>query len=143
MKKLTKPKVRSHKVIKKETWTIFSLYIRTRDAIKTTKTLDNAKCYTCDFVYPIKNLQAGHFIPGRKNAFLFDENQVHAQCFRCNGPLKGNWVEYIKNLTLELGKDTVDEMINRKYEIKQLKSHDLITLKETYKGKLEALTLML
>ena len=49
---------------------------------------------TCGKLYPFSKLQAGHFIPGRTDAILFDVRQVHAQCYRCNTKLQGMWHKY-------------------------------------------------
>jgi hypothetical protein len=75
-------------------WPVFSRYIRTRDCIRTTGSPLHGKCVTCGKKYPIGKLQAGHFIPGRTDAILFDETQVHAQCYRCNVKLQGMWHKY-------------------------------------------------
>jgi len=75
-------------------WPVFSRYIRTRDCIRTTGSPLHGKCVTCGKKYPISKLQAGHFIPGRTDAVLFDETQVHAQCYRCNVKLQGMWHKY-------------------------------------------------
>ena len=75
-------------------WPVFSKYIRTRDCVKTTGSPLHGRCVTCGKLYPISKLQAGHFIPGRYDAILFDEEQVHAQCYRCNMKLQGMWHKY-------------------------------------------------
>lgn len=51
-------------------------------------------CITCGLKYPFKKLQAGHFIPGRTDAILFDAVQVNAQCYRCNKLHQGVWHKY-------------------------------------------------
>ena len=79
---------------KKKLWPVFSKYIRTRDCIKTSGSPLRGRCVTCNKLYPIKKLQAGHFIPGRYDAILFDEEQVHAQCYCCNMKLQGMWHKY-------------------------------------------------
>ncbi len=75
-------------------WPTFSIYIRTRDCIRTTGNRLYGKCVTCGRRLPFKKLQAGHFIPGRTDAILFDDRQVHAQCYRCNMKLQGMWHKY-------------------------------------------------
>lgn len=80
--------------LKKKLWPVFSKYIRTRDCIKTTGNPLHGKCVTCGKEYKISRLQAGHFIPGRFDAILFDEEQVHIQCYRCNCKLQGMWHKY-------------------------------------------------
>lgn len=69
---------------KDRAWKMFSKYIRVRDALKSTGTEDRCKCYTCGRFFPIKKLQAGHYIDGRSNSILFDETTTKAQCYECN-----------------------------------------------------------
>lgn len=38
------------------------------------------KCTTCDAVKHYKSMQAGHFLAGRGNSILFENNNVHPQC---------------------------------------------------------------
>ena len=75
-------------------WPTFSKYIRTRDCIRTTGSSLYGRCVTCGKKYKFAKLQAGHFIPGRTDAILFDATQVHAQCYRCNMKLQGMWHKY-------------------------------------------------
>lgn len=97
---------------KKRAWTQFSLFIRYRDSLKTVGNLQQCKCVSCT---AIKNtlgigcIQAGHFIAGRHNTVLFDEDLVHGQCYHCNVGLKGNWVEYEAAMIAMYGRDKVEE----------------------------------
>jgi len=130
--------------LKKKLWSIFSLYIRTRDALKTTNTLTDALCITCDRRYPIRavgGLQAGHFIPGRHNSILFDERNCHSQCYGCNVMKKGNMVKYYKKMLDMYGQSVIDELEKLDTETRQYKTHELKILLTTYKEKLELLKL--
>jgi len=54
-------------------------------------------CCTCAREYPAFGkgcAQAGHYVPGRRNAVLYQEKGCHAQCFNCNVRLKSNPIEY-------------------------------------------------
>jgi hypothetical protein len=53
----------------------------------------------------------------------------------CNGPLKGNWKAYIPKMREEYGFDEVEEMIARKYEIKQFTVPELEELYELFVEK--------
>ncbi len=77
-------------------WQKFSRYIRIRDCLLATGKPNHGKCVTCGREYPITRLQAGHFIPGRHDAVLFDFDGVHTQCYRCNIELGGNWPCYYR-----------------------------------------------
>ena len=91
------------------------------------------RCFTCGAVKDFKSLQAGHFIPGRHPAYLFEPQQVHAQCYHCNVGLKGNWPEYYKEMVKRHGLEVVEKIINEKRVIKQFKVPELIEIYEKYK----------
>lgn len=117
--------------IKEKAWQVFSRYIRQRDTTKL-----GTLCYTCEKWLPFKNAQAGHFQPGRFPIFLFDERQVHAQCFRCNINLKGNWPRYYEHMVRDYGKEEVEKMIAQKNNFKQWKVFELEEIYLKYKSKL-------
>ena len=122
VKKIKKPSI---KVLKKRLWTLFSLYIRTRDCLKTTGTLSRGKCITCGKEYEISQLQAGHFIAGRSNSVLFDEKGVFAQCYACNVGLHGNILEYRRKIIEMYGpcsdeKMEADSKLTRKFTVWEL-----------------------
>ncbi len=98
-----KVKHKSISKLKKETWTLFSEYIRTRDCLKTTGCASFGLCVTCGKRYHFKLLQAGHFISGRHNANLFSECGTHAQCYNCNINLRGNTLEYRRQIIKKYG----------------------------------------
>lgn len=124
---------------KKKVWKEFSRYIRLRDCLKTTNFKDSGKCITCGRVYPFKQLQAGHFIPGRNNQVLFDEEQVNAQCYSCNVGLKGNWPSYLKIMVERHGQDKVDLMLNEHMFPKVYEIEDYQELYKLYKDKADKL----
>jgi len=105
---------------KKKTWTQFSKYIRLRDWANQ---LDPdpwlAPCISCRKLYPISGkgcLQAGHFITRAKGAILYDEQNVHAQCYNCNLRLKGNWDNYYDNMKLIYGQEAIDDLMQRRFD---------------------------
>ncbi len=131
MKKTPKQKA------KEAAWKAFSLFIRTRDCLFTTRTRTRGKCITCTAVLPIGELQAGHFISGRSSAVLFSEEGVHAQCRVCNILKKGNLLEYRRKI-IDLYGDGYDEVLEQEArEIKQYKLLDYQEIKEYYKKRLE------
>lgn len=128
-----KSKKTSKRLAKKAAWDAFSKYIRLRDCLATRRSSDEGECVTCRRVYPIKQLQAGHFIPGRNYQVLFDEEQVHAQCYSCNIGKKGNWVAYREFMVDRYGKDKVEQMETDRNLIKVYSLPDLLALEEHYK----------
>ena len=100
-------------------WPVFSIYIRTRDCIRTTGCASWGLCISCGRRYHIKLLQAGHFISGRFNANLFHEKGCHAQCYYCNITLKGNTLAYMDAIVKLYGEDMVEKLReNDKLKIK-------------------------
>ena len=118
-----------------KTWRAFSLYIRTRDCLESTGDALHGKCCTCGKIYPIGKLQAGHFMPGRIDALLFDEDQVHAQCYRCNVLLSGVWPAYYRFIEERYGRETIDAMIQEWFDAtksRELDEHDLQLLESKF-----------
>ncbi len=120
---------------KKKTWVSFSKYIRLRDC----RGESGGNCYTCLRWYPIGQLQAGHFIPGRRNAYLFSEEQVHAQCYSCNVGKKGNWPPYLERMRKEIGDEAVDLMLYSRHDTRKYTVPELMELKEHYDQKIKEL----
>lgn len=127
-------KVKKIKTIKKKAWDMFSLFIRQSSADEH----GWVKCYTCDKTGPWRDFQAGHFVGGRHNAVLFNEECVRIQCVACNIFLRGNYQTYTVRMIDEVGRDKVDELLNLKYSIKKLNYSDIEEIYENYKTILEA-----
>ena len=129
----------SKSTIKRRAWDAFSKFIRTRDCLFTTGTIERGRCITCGEEFPFKSLQAGHFIPGRHNANLFSEKGTHAQCRACNIWNHGKPLEYRRAIIDLYGKG-YDEVLEREAkEIKKYTPQDLTNLIECYKMKVERL----
>ncbi len=125
----------TQKAAKAKAWKAFSIFIRTRDCLLTAGEPDNGSCYTCNFRYSFKSLQAGHFVPNRSGENLWDERGVHAQCYRCNGPRKGNWPAYLKRMLAEYGQTVVDELMAKAHVPTRLKAVDYLDMAELYKQR--------
>ncbi len=134
-----KGKRRTLSQVKKQLWTIFSLYIRMRDGFETTGSTEWALCITCSKRYNIKMLQAGHFISGRHNAGLFSEQGVHAQCYNCNINLKGNTLEYRRKIIQMYGEGADLKLEKEAEEVKKFTIPELEYKIEYYKQKIEEL----
>ena len=121
MRTATKKKRPTISKEKKKAWNLFSKYIRLRDCLETTGTPDYGICCTCGIKYHFKELQAGHFIPGRHNSILFDERNVHAQCVGCNRFKQGNTVKYFRFMQNKYGEEVIKELEQKDNELKQFK----------------------
>ncbi len=128
---------------KEKAWKAFSRYIRTRDCLRFTDTTTEGQCVTCNRFYPFERLQAGHFIPGRGNTVLFNEDVVYSQCAGCNlNPPRGkggNYIEYFLFMEREWGREKLDEFVALKHDTKIYKIHDFIAIKELYENKTQEL----
>jgi len=71
-------------------------------------------CYTCEREMRLGEVstQAGHFISRTYSPVRYDENNVRPQCAYCNDKRSGNGkpIEFERNLRLEVGDYTVDEL---------------------------------
>ncbi len=133
---------------KKDAWKWFSRFIRARDAQRcfergTVDTPDFVQCCTCKKVYPAFGkgcVQAGHYVPGRSHAVLFEENGVHSQCYNCNVTLKGNSIPYRRFMLEWYGEDETVRIENGFFDrtFKYTMS-DLEEMRDKYKEAYEAL----
>lgn len=137
MPKTNKPKSLSWH--KNKAWVEFSKYIRTRDCIRFTGSPERGMCVTCKRPYDFKQLQAGHFIAGRTNAVLFDEEAVYSQCYACNVGRGGAHVEYFVFMEQEHGRDKIDELRNKRHRTVIFKRTDYEQIRSEYRAKYESL----
>ncbi len=120
---------------KKKAWTAFSLYIRLRFASDE----GYATCVTCGVRKHYKELQAGHFIPGRHNAVLFSEEGVQNQCYHCNVGLKGNWPQYYDYMKKMYGLEVVEKLLADSQIPVKYTARDYEALENKYKQLIEEL----
>jgi len=125
--------------LKKEAWDVFSRYTRMTDCLRTTGCLSWGLCITCEKRYHIKLLQAGHLIPGRHNANLFSEKGTHAQCYNCNINLKGNTLEYRRQIIKLYGEGADERLEAENRVVKKYTRAELMELKELYTQKIKEL----
>jgi len=128
-----------YKRAKNRAWKWFSLYIRARDCIKTTGSIQEGKCVTCGKTFKFKELQAGHFVQGRNNAVLFNELGVHSQCRFCNLWGRGRLDLYAKYMYDNYEKEVVDGLIANKWSLVRFKESDLNRIGDKYKKKYKEL----
>lgn len=129
---------------KKKAWTAFSLFIRTRDCLKTANSLEQGSCVTCGRPYPLSGvggLQAGHFIAGRGNSLLFDERNCHAQCYGCNMGRGGAYVEYFVFMEQNYGREVIEELRRKRHQAVKFTIIELDELASLYTTKREELML--
>lgn len=69
-------------------------------------------CYTCGNIYPIKEVDNGHYQKREHKSVRYDENNCRPQCKTCNGDVKHNGKQDIfrVNLVNEIGEELVAEL---------------------------------
>jgi len=123
--------------LKKKAWILFSQYIRMRDCLRTTGCASYGLCITCGKRYHIKLLQAGHFISGRHNANLFNEEGCHAQCYNCNINLRGNTLEYRRQIIKLYGEGYDEVLETQARKIMKFTPSELENLMKELGGKIK------
>lgn len=134
---------------KDKAWRAFSIYIRTRDCLRTTSDPERGTCVTCNRPYHFKQLQAGHWIPGRNNAVLFSERGVHAQCYGCNYSKSSNPIKYWLFMEQTYGRKIMDllileseqTVIYNKDDYDNIRSKFKLMTKDLIKGRVVAVLL--
>lgn len=121
--------------LKARCWKLFSEYIRRKDA----DAGGTNYCFTCGQPKFWKELQAGHFIGGRTNAVLFNEEIVKPQCLMCNVFLRGNYGRYTLKMIDLHGRERVEEFMALKHQVKKYTRADVEGLIARYESKLDAL----
>ena len=117
----------------------FSIYIRTRDAIRTTNTTTGFRCVTCGNYTAVKGGHCGHFIPGRGDAVLDEEHNAHGQCPKCNTFGSGMWIEHEAACIELYGEDEVARLKQLKFQVRKYSIQDFKDIREEYKEKLKSL----
>jgi hypothetical protein len=101
--------------------------------------VEAGSCFTCNNQFPLKLLQAGHFIDGRHNAVLFSEQGVHAQCYACNVRKHGNKIKYWQQMESRYGRAVIDKLITQSEISIKYSKIDYENLKLKYEQKLQRL----
>ena len=123
--------------LKREAEKWFHTYIRLRDCLKTTGTLHHGLCYVCDADCELNQLQAGHF---QHNKLDFDEDNLNAECVRCNLYLSGNLGLYAIKLIKDKGQEFVDDLILRSHQQQKFSRQQLEDTIKVYKQRIINLT---
>lgn len=98
------------------------------------------KCYTCSRVEYWKEIENGHFIPRIHKSTRFEIDNCKPQCNCCNQFKNGNLKVYRANLVNELGEDKVEELEQKRFEIKKysiIELDDMIKFYRDLNRKLE------
>src|SRR6185503_9264421 len=133
---MKKKKQKTLRALKAEAWKWFSQYVRRRDADEG----GTVSCYTCGQLMYWKEAHAGHAIPGRRNAVLYDLDIVKPQCPRDNIFLNGRHEVFATKLIKEHGMDWWEAKLAGAREVVKLTRADIEKLIEEMKNNVESLS---
>lgn len=116
----------------KKLWTLFSEYIRRRNAD------DNGEveCFTCYTIKHWKLGDAGHFVTRTAKAIKFDEQNVQFQCKSCNGFYGGMSWKFGQRLDEVYGEGTAENLEAQRHSIIKRSVSDYEDLIEHYEAEL-------
>ena len=114
--------------LKKKAWKALSLHIRRQAA----NSWGYATCYTCGAKDRLQNMDAGHAIPGRHGAVLFDTEIIRVQCKRCNVFLRGNYPVFTTRLIQEKGMLWWEQKLVDSRRVMHWSRSDLLALIKRY-----------
>ncbi|MEN8805066.1 MAG: recombination protein NinG [Wenyingzhuangia sp.] len=114
--------------------TVFSQYIRQRDAVN-----EIATCFTCGKQDHWKKLQNGHFQSRRFYSTRWNEMNCQVQCAGCNVFKYGEQFVFGKNLDAKFGKGTSFGLHIKARKITKLSSPDIEELIDMYSNLVKEL----
>ena len=125
---------------KTKAWDAMARFIRAEECLASTGYWFVGYCITCGRRNHINNLDAGHFVSGRRNAVLLVRENVHIQCHHwCNVHKNGNPKIYREKMVELYGEEKVVEIEALKNKIIQDKDMDFEGVEKEYTEKLKAL----
>lgn len=130
-----KPKAKSLGKLKKELWDLVSQYVRRSAADHR----GMAVCYTSGVEMRWQDLQAGHAIPGRHNAVLYDTDIIKPQSMRDNIFLRGQHHVFATKLIEEHGMEWWQAKLEGSKRIVKYSKADILEMTESYKERLRVL----
>ena len=126
-------KITRSKIVKKLD-TVFSQYIRQKNAVN-----EIATCFTCGKQDHWKKLQNGHFQSRRHYSTRWNEINCQVQCAGCNVFKYGEQFIFGKKLDEKYGEGTAEELYIKAKKIVKLSNDELIDLINNYKNFLSYL----
>ena len=108
--------------------------------MKAADELGYCKCATCDAWKHWKEMQGGHFISRRYTATKLLEENIHSQCYGCNGPRAKDGVvtvEYTNFMTDTYGREFVDELLVAKNATKKYTREEIAQVSAEFKERIK------
>lgn len=130
----------SKKYLKDKAWQAFARYIKARYSDKYGMCL----CVTCGARHHYQDghhINAGHFVAGRGNSVLFDEDLVRPQCVTCNCAGSGEQYRFAQYLVGSEGKtqEQIEELLSRRHKVVKFTDQDLRDIAEKYNNMADAI----
>ena len=94
------------------------------------------ECVTCGKRLPWDEMQGGHFISRAYIIHKLLEENIHPQCRRCNGPLKGHEIPYTLYMIDMYGREFVDHLNETKGDGKKYKRAEIEAIASSFKSRL-------
>jgi hypothetical protein len=113
----------------------YSIYIRTLNADQN----GYVRCFTCESVHKIAEMDCGHFASRRHMSTRFLEKNTEPQCRYCNRFNEGRKDVFSLRLIEKYGPDILREIHETRNIDKKWSSDELLELIETYQNKLKEL----
>ncbi len=135
MGKARTKKRRSISSAKAACWRVFARWVRLRDCLKTTDSLEYGECVSCHRSLPFDELDAGHFIP-KKSGNYFSERGVNAQCQSCNRFHSGNQLPYRREVIERYGEGVDLELEAEARQSKKFTVQELDDLRQHYENEI-------
>ena len=99
-------------------------------------------CVTCGISKHWKEMQGGHFISRRYTATKIMEENIHPQCYGCNGPKSKDGTVAIAYTTYMIdtyGRGFVDELQRIKHIPKKYTRDEIAEIKKEFREHIKAL----
>jgi hypothetical protein len=94
-------------------------------------------CVTCGKRDHYKEMDAGHFIPGRRPAYVFVEENIHPQCKHCNAKLGGRLDVYAAFILKTYGQSVLDSLQALRHGQHKYTREQLADMRDGYKARIK------
>lgn len=97
-------------------------------------------CVTCGKVgmWASGLVDAGHFLPSRRNSILYDEDNIAPQCARCNRFESGSSERFRRWMVAVRGEETIERLELLKHKLVQFSREDLVDMQIGFAARLKA-----
>lgn len=126
-----KKKTETRSQVVKKLDTVFSQYIRQKDAVN-----GIATCVTCGDQKEWKHQQNGHYMSRGHYGTRWDETNCHVQCAACNVFKKGNYTEYALYMINRYGTQHLEDLRVKAKTSTKFTTFELREMLEYYKKML-------